>query len=148
VLLPDDLIDGSPGGVLSQMLKATRDQRGSVIAVEQVAGSEVSRYGIVDPEDDLGLLMRLRAVVEKPAPEDAPSNLAIVGRYILRGAILQTLAALTPGSGGEIQLTDALAREIDGGGVWAYRFGGKRFDCGNKQGFLTANIHFGLKHGH
>jgi UTP--glucose-1-phosphate uridylyltransferase len=148
VLLPDDLIDGSPGAVLSQMLKATGDKQGSVVAVEQVPGSEVSRYGIVNPEDDLGLLMRLLAVVEKPAPEEAPSNLAIVGRYILRGAILQTLAGLSPGSGGEIQLTDALAQEIHTAGLWAYRFGGKRFDCGSKQGFLTANIHFGLKHGH
>jgi len=148
VMLPDDLIDGSPSGVLSQMLRAMRDQTGSVIAVEQVAGKDVSQYGIVAPESDEGLLMRLRGVVEKPALEEAPSNLAIVGRYILHGQVLQTLATQGPGSGGEIQLTDALAQEISSRGLWAYRFGGKRFDCGNKQGFLTANIHFGLKHGY
>lgn len=148
VLLPDDLIDGSPSGVLSQMLRGMRDQSGSVIAVEQVASKDVSQYGIVAPESDEGLLMRLRGVIEKPALEDAPSNLAIVGRYILHGQVLQTLATQPPGSGGEIQLTDALAQEIASRGLWAYRFGGKRFDCGNKQGFLTANIHFGLKHGY
>jgi len=148
VLLPDDLIDGSPSGVLSQMLRAMRDQAGSVIAVEQVAGKDVSQYGIVAPDSDEGLLMRLRGVVEKPTLEEAPSNLAIVGRYILHGQVLQTLATQGPGSGGEIQLTDALAQEIGSRGLWAYRFGGKRFDCGNKQGFLTANIHFGLKHGY
>jgi len=92
--------------------------------------------------------MRLRGVVEKPSLEEAPSNLAIVGRYVLHGRVLQTLATQGPGSGGEIQLTDALARELDADGLWAYRFGGKRFDCGNKQGFLTANIHFGLKNGY
>ena len=84
-------------------------------------------------------------MVEKPTLEEAPSNLAIVGRYILHGQVLQTLATQGPGSGGEIQLTDALAQEIGSRGLWAYRFGGKRFDCGNKQGFLTANIYFGIR---
>ena len=85
------------------------------------------------------------SIVEKPAIDAAPSTSAVVGRYILHASVLETLESLPPGSGGEIQLTDALARQIEGPGLLGYRFGGKRFDCGSKRGFLVANIHFGLK---
>jgi UTP--glucose-1-phosphate uridylyltransferase len=144
VLLPDDLIDGYPVGVLSQMLPSALETQCSVVAVENVSLDDVSNYGIVDAVSDEGYLMKLRGIVEKPSREAAPSTSAVVGRYILHPNVLKTLETQTPGTGGEIQLTDALAGEIDRG-LFAYKFGGKRFDCGNKRGFLTANIHFGLK---
>ena len=144
VLLPDDLIDGYPIGVLSQMLPSAIEKQCSVIAVEDVPMEAVSKYGVIDPVSEEGHLMKLRGIVEKPTQEAAPSSSAVVGRYILTPNVLKTLENQKPGSGGEIQLTDALAHEIDRG-LYAYRFGGKRFDCGDKRGFLTANIHFGLK---
>ncbi len=145
VLLPDDLIDGHPEGVLSQMLPLAESSGGSVVAIEQVPRADVSKYGIVSPVDEQGPCMRITAIVEKPPVEEAPSTYAVVGRYILHPSILKTLVDLPPGSGGEIQLTDALARQIETPGLHGYRFGGKRFDCGSKQGFLTANIYFGLR---
>lgn len=145
VLLPDDLIDGRPTGVLKQMLPAAETHEGSVIAVEQVPPADVDKYGIVEVDAEEGPLMRVRGIVEKPAVDKAPSTNAVVGRYILHPSVMETLENLPPGSGGEIQLTDALAQQIDRAGVWGYRFGGQRFDCGNKRGFLVANIHFGLK---
>lgn len=145
VLLPDDLIDGYPTGVLSQMLPFALDKQASVIAVEQVAPADVSKYGIVDSEIEQGLLGKLRGIVEKPSVESAPSASAVVGRYILHPSVMDTLANTSAGSGGEIQLTDALSQQIESTGLYAYRFGGIRFDCGSKRGFLTANIHFGLR---
>ena len=145
VMLPDDLIDGHPSGVLKQMLTVAAEHKQSVIAVEQVPREDVNKYGIVDPSSEDGVLMKLKGIVEKPAIDAAPSTSAVVGRYILHASVLETLESLPPGSGGEIQLTDALARQIEGPGLLGYRFGGKRFDCGSKRGFLVANIHFGLK---
>jgi UTP--glucose-1-phosphate uridylyltransferase len=148
VLLPDDLIDGYPEGALKQMLPTAIETGGSVIAVEQVAREDVSKYGIVDMEPgDLSgsLATKLRGIVEKPSVEQAPSTNAVVGRYILHASVLKTLENQESGAGGEIQLTDALAKQIDTHGLYGYRFGGKRFDCGNKRGFLVANIHFGLR---
>lgn len=145
VLLPDDLIDGYPVGVLTQMCRAFRDEPGSMVAVEQVPREDVSKYGIIAPDSEHDLVIRVEQIVEKPPVEEAPSNLAVVGRYILGPQVLRTLETQGPGKGGEIQLTDALAAEIGGRGLSAYRFGGKRFDCGSKKGFLTANIHFGLR---
>ena len=149
VLLPDDLIDGYPEGALKQMLPTAQSTGGSVIAVEQVAREDVSKYGIVDmdPNDSSGLgpVSRLRGIVEKPSMEQAPSTNAVVGRYILHSSVLKTLESQDPGAGGEIQLTDALAKQIDNPGLFGYRFSGRRFDCGNKRGFLVANIHFGLR---
>ena len=145
VLLPDDLIDGHPEGVLKQMLPFAESTGGSVVAVEQVPRTDVSKYGIVAPVDEQGPRMRVSAIVEKPAIEDAPSTYAVVGRYILHPSVMKTLVDLPPGAGGEIQLTYALARQIESPGLHGYRFGGKRFDCGSKQGFLTANIYFGLR---
>jgi UTP--glucose-1-phosphate uridylyltransferase len=145
VLLPDDLIDGHPEGVLSQMLPLAQSTGASVVAIEQVPRADVSKYGIVSPVEEQGSSMRVDAIVEKPSVEESPSTYAVVGRYILHPGIMNTLADQPPGAGGEIQLTDALARQIDSPGLHGYRFGGKRFDCGNKQGFLTANIYFGLR---
>ena len=144
VMLPDDLIDGYPSGVLKQMLPVALENGASVVAVEQVLPDEVSKYGIVDPASQEGRLMKLRGIVEKPAPEDAPSTSAVVGRYILHASILETLENTKAGAGGEIQLTDALAEQIDSPGLYGFQFSGKRFDCGSKRGFLVANIHFGL----
>jgi UTP--glucose-1-phosphate uridylyltransferase len=144
VLLPDDLIDGHPVGALSQMLPFALAKQSSVIAVENVSPEEISSYGVVDPISEEGHLIKLRGIVEKPSKALAPSMNAVVGRYILHPNVLKTLETQQPGAGGEIQLTDALAGEIERG-LYAYRFGGKRFDCGQKRGFLTANIHFALK---
>ena len=118
---------------------------GSVIAIEQVPRTDVSKYGIIDPESGSGTSLKVRAIVEKPAVEAAPSTFAVVGRYILHPSVLATLETQTPGAGGEIQLTDALAGQIESPGLHGFRFSGKRFDCGSKQGFLTANIYFGLR---
>ncbi|MCD6734817.1 MAG: UTP--glucose-1-phosphate uridylyltransferase GalU [Burkholderiaceae bacterium] len=145
VLLPDDLIDGYPEGVLKQMLPVAQEAGGSVIAVEQVPKADVSKYGIIRPESIDGTTIGVGAIVEKPPVEEAPSTLAVVGRYILHPSVMDTLETLPPGSGGEIQLTDALAHQIGKPGLFGCRFGGKRFDCGSKQGFLTANIYFGLR---
>ena len=145
VLLPDDLIDGYPEGVLKQMLPAAMETEASVIAVEQVAREDVSKYGVVDPSSQEGALMKLKGIVEKPEPDAAPSTQAVVGRYILHSSVMDTLQDLPPGAGGEIQLTDALTKQIDHPGLYGYQFSGKRFDCGSKRGFLVANIHFGLK---
>jgi UTP--glucose-1-phosphate uridylyltransferase len=145
VLLPDDLIDGHPEGVLKQMLPVAQSTGGSVIAIEQVPRADVSKYGIIDPESTQGTVMKVKAIVEKPPVEEAPSTFAVVGRYILHPSVMDALETQAPGSGGEIQLTDALARQVDSPGLYGYRFGGKRFDCGSKQGFLTANIYFGLR---
>jgi UTP--glucose-1-phosphate uridylyltransferase len=145
VMLPDDLIDGHPVGVLRQMVDVAAEHLASVVAVEQVPREATCRYGIVDPESVDGTLMRLKGIVEKPRVEEAPSTSAVVGRYILHSSVLETLETQPPGSGGEIQLTDALAKQIETPGLLGYRFGGKRFDCGSKHGFLVANIHFGMK---
>jgi UTP--glucose-1-phosphate uridylyltransferase len=147
VLLPDDLIDGYPKGVLSQMLQSAQLKQASIIAVEEIPSHDVSKYGVVDPISENGPLLKLQGIVEKPSVELAPSTSAVVGRYILHPSVMKTLATQLPGAGGEIQLTDALALQIEQPGLYAYRFGGKRFDCGSKKGFLTANIHFGLKDG-
>jgi UTP--glucose-1-phosphate uridylyltransferase len=145
VMLPDDLIDGYPKGVLSQMLPYALEKNCSVVAVEEVPPSDVSKYGVVDPISEVGHLMKLKGIVEKPSVGQAPSTSAVVGRYILHPSVLKTLEFQAPGTGGEIQLTDALVSQIESPGLYAYRFGGKRFDCGSKRGFLTANIHFGMK---
>jgi UTP--glucose-1-phosphate uridylyltransferase len=145
VLLPDDLIDGQPVGVLSQMLRASLENQTSFVAVEDVPKKDVSKYGIVQIAEESGAVLRLSGIVEKPSVDQAPSTSAVVGRYILHPSILKTLESQTAGTGGEIQLTDALAKQIDAPGLFGFRFNGKRFDCGNKHGFLTANIHFGLK---
>ncbi|MCK0168530.1 UTP--glucose-1-phosphate uridylyltransferase GalU [Jannaschia sp. S6380] len=144
VILPDDVI-AADTPCLQQMVEAYAETGGSMVAAMEVAPEKTSSYGILDVEDAGKQTMKVRAMVEKPAAEDAPSNLAVIGRYILSPRVMQNLNGLDAGAGGEIQLTDAIAGEIDGGeGVHGYRFEGQRYDCGSKAGFLQATVAFGL----
>lgn len=147
VLLPDDLIDAKQS-CLGQ-LTSVREARGggSVLAVEEVAPETTNKYGIVSV-DDTGLqTSRLRGIIEKPAPEKAPSRMAVIGRYVFEPAIFDYLEKVQPGVGGEIQLTDAIAMSLDDVPTYAHRFEGTRFDCGNKQGFIDATVHYARKRG-
>ena len=146
VILADDLIDASPG-VTSQLVQAYEKHHASVLAVQDVPRSETRRYGIVASSPLDSRIERVTGMVEKPDPGAAPSTLAVVGRYVLRPEIFDELATTGRGSGGEIQLTDAIARRIRHGEVLAHRFSGTRYDCGNKDGFLAANIAFARKEG-
>ena len=139
VVLPDDLIVNGGAGALRQMAERAADGRTGVLAVEEVPHSDTGKYGIVDvgSEGD-----RIRHMVEKPKPEEAPSNLAVVGRYVLPARIFDLLESTTPGAGGEIQLTDAIAALLEEMPVLAHRFAGERFDCGNKAGMVRATLHF------
>ena len=144
VLLPDDLIDGAHKGALAQLADVHRRTGKAVLAVEEVPTSQVHQYGIVKPKDASVTPLELEGIVEKPKAEDAPSNWSVVGRYILTPDVMEALKTQTPGAGGEMQLTDAIARCLPNGQYLGYPFHGKRFDCGNKRGFLEANMHFGL----
>lgn len=146
VILPDDLIDDGDRGCLKQMRDIYEEFQNNIIAVEQVAGDETDKYGIVSTNDKNGSVKEITAIVEKPEPKVSPSTLAVVGRYILSPQIFEMLEITEKGSGGEIQLTDAIAMLIEYEQVLAYEFEGKRFDCGSKLGFLQANIEYGLKH--
>jgi UTP--glucose-1-phosphate uridylyltransferase len=147
VLLPDDLINGEPP-VLAQMISQYEQTPASLIAVRQVSREETRRYGIVDAfaEEPDSRATKIRGVVEKPSPETAPSTMAIVGRYILSPAIFECIENLDPGTGGEIQLTDGIARLLKLEPVMAYRYEGKHYDCGSKAGFLEATVAYGLQH--
>lgn len=141
--LADDLIAGSPG-CLSQMAGEFNEHGGSVVAVETVPHEDTSSYGIVAvDESDRN---RIRQIVEKPEPEDAPSNSAVVGRYLLTGNIFDKLENIGKGAGGEIQLTDGIAALLDESPVYAYSFDGVRYDCGSKLGYLQATVAYGLQH--
>jgi UTP--glucose-1-phosphate uridylyltransferase len=133
--------------VTSQLVKAYEQYGASVLAVQDVPRSETRRYGIVASTPLDSRIERVTGMVEKPDPAAAPSTLAVVGRYVLRPEIFDELATTERGSGGEIQLTDAIARRIRHGEVLAHRFTGTRYDCGNKDGFLAANIAFARKEG-
>ena len=141
VHLADDLIAGSPG-CLAQMAIEYERHGGSVVGVETVPRESTSSYGIVAVDDD----DRVTTIVEKPAPEDAPSNSAVVGRYLLTGDIFDKLEGTREGAGGEIQLTDAIAAKLADSAVYAYEFDGTRYDCGSKLGYLKATVDFGLRH--
>jgi len=144
VLLADDLILAETS-CLKQMVEAQSKVGGNMVAVMEVPHEHTNRYGIVDVARDDGRLVAVKGVVEKPAPASAPSNLSIIGRYILQPDVFDRLAHIGRGAGGEIQLTDALAELIRGGKPFhGLRFDGKRFDCGDKVGFLEANIAFAL----
>ncbi|OOG46778.1 UTP--glucose-1-phosphate uridylyltransferase GalU [Rhodanobacter sp. C01] len=150
VVLPDDLIwNGAIGtgkGALRQMAELAESQHAGVIAVEEVPHSETDKYGIVDAQKIDERSAQIRHMVEKPKPADAPSNLAVVGRYVLPGRIFQLLEQTTPGAGGEIQLTDAIDALLkEQGKVLAYRFEGIRFDCGNKAGLVRATMHMAMQ---
>ncbi|MDG2034792.1 MAG: UTP--glucose-1-phosphate uridylyltransferase GalU [Rhodospirillales bacterium] len=143
VLLADDLILAGPG-CLEQMIDAYQDVGGNVVAVEDVPRENTDQYGILDVITDDGYLARAQGLVEKPKPEDAPSTLSIIGRYILQPTVFGELARHQKGTGNEIQLTDAMARTIPETSFHGFRFTGTRFDCGNRLGYLEANIAFAM----
>ena len=144
VILADDLID-APKGALKQMVNVYNQSGNSVLGVETIDPSQTGSYGIVEVEQ-LKNYQRIINIVEKPKPEEAPSNLAVVGRYILTPRIFDLLTNLPRGAGGEIQLTDGIARLLDHEFVLAHAFEGKRYDCGSKLGYLEATVAYGLKH--
>ena len=148
VLLADDLMIGEEGGpgVLSQMIEQFAQTQTSVLAVQEVPLEHVKRYGIVAGDAVNDRLVKVRQMVEKPSPDKAPSRLGVAGRYILTPAVFDRIRDQPRGSGGEIQLTDGIAQLIDSEGVHAYRYLGKRYDCGSKDGFLEASVEFALKH--
>ena len=144
VVLADDLID-APKGALSQMIETYNQTGSSVLGVETVAPEQTGSYGIVEIADWQNY-QRIQSIVEKPKPEEAPSNLAVVGRYILTPRIFELLHNTPRGAGGEIQLTDAIAQLLEYEPVLAHAFDGVRYDCGSKIGYLEATLAFGLKH--
>lgn len=144
VILADDLID-APQGALKQMVEVYRQTGSSVLGVETVEPSQTGSYGIVEVAD-WQKFKRIQSIVEKPKPEDAPSNLAVVGRYILTPRIFELLEQVGRGAGNEIQLTDGIAKLLEYEPVLAHAFDGKRYDCGSKIGYLEATLAYGLKH--
>ena len=145
VLLADDLIDAQPP-TLARMTKRFETEGCSLLGVEDVPREHTGSYGIVSAVDASAEVSEVRAIVEKPAPKDAPSTLAVVGRYVLTPAIFDLLAAGKPGRGGEIQLTDAIAGLLARERVLAMQVGGTRYDCGSKLGYLKATVELGLRH--
>ena len=148
VLLADDLMVGDSGGpgVMAQMTAAFSKQGRSLLAVQEVPQEHTRRYGIVKGEAAGGALMRVDEIVEKPAPEKAPSRMGVAGRYVLTPRIFQEIRNQPRGVGGEIQLTDAIARLMAHETVYAYQYQGKRYDCGSKEGFLEATVELALQH--
>lgn len=146
VHLADDLID-APSPCLKQMVDVFHAHGGSVLGVQNVPAQHTDKYGIVSLERKVSARVgKLSHIVEKPKPANAPSNLAVVGRYLLAGSIFEDLARIGAGAGGEIQLTDGIARLMLRQPVYSYEFEGKRYDCGNKLGYLQATVEYGLKH--
>jgi UTP--glucose-1-phosphate uridylyltransferase len=145
VHLADDLIDAEKPCLL-QMAEVHERKGCSVLGVEEIEPSETEKYGIVDANGSSEPVVGIKAIVEKPRPAEAPSSLAVVGRYVLTPAIFNHLEEIGAGAGGEIQLTDGIARLMKDEAVYAYRFVGKRYDCGNKLGYLQATVEYGLKH--
>jgi UTP--glucose-1-phosphate uridylyltransferase len=146
VHLADDLID-SPVACLKQMVDVYATYGGSVLGVEHVPAQDTDRYGIVSVETAVApRIGKMSHIVEKPKPDKAPSTLAVVGRYLLSPSIFDDLAKIGKGAGGEIQLTDGIARLMQREAVYAFEFAGKRYDCGTKLGYLQATVEFGLKH--
>ena len=144
VILPDDVI-AAEKPCLQQMVEAYEETGGNIVAAMEVPQDKAKSYGILDVKEDMGTIVSVRGMVEKPAPGTEPSNLAVIGRYILTPHVLNNLNKMKSGAGGEIQLTDAIASEIEAGrDVFGYRFRGQRFDCGSKAGFLQATVSFGL----
>jgi UTP--glucose-1-phosphate uridylyltransferase len=144
VILPDDVI-AADKPCLQQMIEAYEETGGNMVAAMEVAPERASSYGVLDIAEDMGQMVKVNGMVEKPKAEDAPSNLAVIGRYILSPSVLTNLNSIKSGSGGEIQLTDAIARDIElSNNVYGFRFKGQRFDCGSKSGFLQATVSFGL----
>ena len=148
VILADDFMQATPGqsGVMAQMTAQFAQQQASILAVQDVAREQTRQYGIVSATPFGERLEKVRAIVEKPAPDVAPSTLAVVGRYVLTNRIFSYLDKLGKGAGGEIQLTDGIAALMQDEAVLAYRYAGRRFDCGSKLGYLQASVEIGLQH--
>jgi len=144
VILPDDVI-AADTPCLQQMMEAHAELGGNMVAAMEVPPEKASAYGMLDVKEDMGSVVSVQGMVEKPAVEDAPSNLAVIGRYILTPNVMRNLNRAKAGSGGEIQLTDAIAKEIEASdNVYGFRFRGQRYDCGSKAGFLQATVAFGM----
>jgi UTP--glucose-1-phosphate uridylyltransferase len=146
VILADDLIDGEERTCLEQMVNIYEEQHCSVIAVEEIARAETNKYGIIKPEPLYEGVSKIDSIIEKPAPDKAPSTLGVVGRYLLTPAIFEHLEKVERGAGGEIQLTDAIARLLTEEKILACQFRGMRYDCGSKLGYLIATIDYALQH--
>lgn len=146
VLLPDELMVGKPN-CLGQMIEAYEKLGGNIVAALEVPESETHKYGVIDPGATDGRLTEIRGMVEKPAPGTAPSNLMLPGRYILQPEVMRALDAQEKGAGGEIQLTDAIAKLVGKQPLNAYRFDGERYDCGSAAGFVIANLAIALQRG-
>jgi len=145
VILPDDVISAEVP-CLQQMVEAFEENPGNMVAAMEVSDDQTSSYGILDVKEDRGSIVTTQGMVEKPKAEEAPSNLAVIGRYILTPTVLQKLNKKKTGAGGEIQLTDAISEARDEGEeVYGFRFKGQRFDCGSKAGFLQATVAFALE---
>jgi UTP--glucose-1-phosphate uridylyltransferase len=145
VILADDLLDGNPP-VMKQMVDLHAHYGSSIIGVETIAPEQSRSYGVVAGTAFGDRLLKLDGMVEKPAPENAPSNLGVVGRYVLTSSIFKHLHNIQPGAGGELQLTDGIAALLKQESVLSYQFEGKRYDCGSKQGYLQATVNFALRH--
>lgn len=144
VILPDDVI-AADTPCLQQMVEAHAETGGNMVAAMEVPAEKTSSYGVLDIKDDMGAVVSVKGMVEKPAAGTAPSTLAVIGRYILTPQVMNNLSAGETGAGGEVQLTDAIAREItNSDNVYGFRFRGQRFDCGSKAGFLQATVAFGM----
>ncbi|MDH4018896.1 MAG: UTP--glucose-1-phosphate uridylyltransferase GalU [Xanthomonadales bacterium] len=146
VLLADDLIRSKGSGCLKQMVDEYHATGAGSLGVEEVPSSMTDRYGIVSVEKDATERNYIRQIVEKPSPENAPSNLGVVGRYILPGEIFALLESVQAGVGGEIQLTDAISRQLDSKPLLAHAFEGERYDCGSRHGFIRATVDYALEH--
>lgn len=144
VLLADDLIQAAPG-VLKQMIESYHQVGGNIVAIQEVPRDKTDRYGILKVTNDDGKLVKASGLIEKPDPEIAPSTLSIIGRYILQPEVMTELNRHEKGTGGEIQLTDAISRTIKQIPFHGLRFQGRRFDCGSKEGFIQANVAFALE---
>ncbi|MNN39990.1 UTP--glucose-1-phosphate uridylyltransferase [compost metagenome] len=145
VMLADDLLDGEVP-IMKQMVDVYNHYNCSVLGVEEIAPEQSRSYGVVEGREWDERVIKMSGIVEKPAPEDAPSNLGVVGRYILTPRIFDHIRELKPGAGGEYQLTDAIQSMLDQEQVLAYRYNGVRYDCGSKLGYLKATVEFALKH--
>ena len=142
VILADDLCDNAQEGVLEQMVALYNEHKCSIVAIEEVPREDTSKYGVIAGNEIADNLYQITDMVEKPEPKDAPSNLAIIGRYILTPDIFDIIRETKPGKGGEIQITDALLEQAKNGKVLAYKFKGQRFDCGSVDGFVQATNYF------
>jgi UTP--glucose-1-phosphate uridylyltransferase len=145
ILLADDMVKNDGPGALAQMVRVHEETGASVLGVEEVPREKTRKYGIVGVEADDRGYSAVRTIVEKPAPEDAPSNLGVIGRYVLDGSVFRYLREVRPGSGGEIQLTDGIAAMLDNHPVLALPLEGERYDCGSRHGFIEATIKYAIE---